>query len=73
VLEATAREGRTLVTHDQSTMPMEFAKFLENTSHPGVIVAPQHLSTSAVAEDLLLIWEASDAEEWVNRIRYLPI
>jgi hypothetical protein len=47
---------------------MEFAKFLKTESHPGVILAPQHLSTSAVAEDLLLIWEASDAEEWVNTI-----
>lgn len=54
-------------------MPMEFAKFLETASHPGLIVAPQHLSTSAVAEDLLLIWEASDAEEWLNRIFYFPI
>jgi hypothetical protein len=73
VLDATAREGRILVTHDQSTMPAEFAEFIENRSHPGVIVAPQHLPTSVVAQDLLLIWGASDAEEWVNRICYLPI
>jgi hypothetical protein len=52
---------------------MELAKFLESRSHPGVIVVPQHLPTSTVAEDLLLIWEASDAEEWVNGICYLPI
>jgi len=46
VLAATARDGRILVTHDQSTMPTEFAKFLEGRSHPGVIVVPQHHSTS---------------------------
>jgi predicted nuclease of predicted toxin-antitoxin system len=32
VLAATARDGRILVTHDQSTMPTEFAKFLEVSS-----------------------------------------
>jgi hypothetical protein len=54
-------------------MPTEFAKFLEGRSHPGVIVVPQHHSTSVIAEELLLIWEASDAEEWVNTLCYLPL
>ena len=36
-------------------------------------VVPQHLAVSAVVDDLLLIWAATKAEEWANRICYLPL
>jgi hypothetical protein len=36
-------------------------------------VVPQHLTIAAVTEDLLLIWFASEAEEWINRISFLPV
>jgi hypothetical protein len=39
----------------------------------GVIVIPQKLPVRAEVEDLLLIWTASEAEEWVNRIQILPL
>jgi len=34
---------------------------------------PQHIPTAAAAEDLMLIWHATDAVEWSNRIFFLPI
>ncbi len=61
-----------LVTHDQKTMPKHFYKFIEKQSSPGIIIVPQSLATGKVAEDLLTIWNASEAEEWLNRIEYLP-
>jgi hypothetical protein len=73
VLAAAAREGRVLVSHDQKTMPRHFAEFIAHTPSPGLLLIPQHLSIVSVVEDLLLIWFASEAEEWVNRIRYLPL
>jgi predicted amino acid dehydrogenase len=73
VLVQAANEGRILVTHDQKTMPKELAQFLEAASSPGVIIVPQHLPASSVAEDLILIWTTTAAEEWANRILYLPI
>src|SRR5207244_8584922 len=39
----------------------------------GVIVVPQHLPLGEVADDLILIWTATEAEEWTDRIVYLPI
>lgn len=72
-MEIASREGRVLVTHDQKTMPGHFANFVANQLSPGVLIVPQHLAISSVVEDLLLIWLASEAEEWVNRIRFLPI
>ena len=73
VLAIAAREGRVLVSHDQKTMPQHFADFILQTSCPGVLIVPQHLPVAAVVEDLLLIWFLTEAEEWVNRIRYLPL
>jgi len=29
--------------------------------------------TPVVVEDLLLIWSATEAEEWINRICFLPL
>jgi hypothetical protein len=38
-----------------------------------VIVIPQKLPIRITVEDLLLIWTASEAEEWINRIQILPL
>jgi len=73
VLALAAREGRLLVTHDQKTMPRFFREFTNNSASPGVIVASQKLGVGRVLEDLALIWTASQAEEWTNRIVYLPL
>lgn len=73
VLAIAAGEGRLLVTHDHKTMPTHFAEFIAKESSPGLLVVPQHLPVSVVADDLLLLWGASEAEEWTNRICYLPL
>jgi hypothetical protein len=73
VLERAATEGRVLVSHDQSTMPQHFAAFIQNQPSAGLLIIPQHLSYAVVVEELLLIWVASEAEEWINRIAYLPL
>jgi len=73
VLALAAHEGRVLVTHDRKTMPKHFAEFIGHTSSSGVIVIPQTLPVRAGVEDLLLIWTASEAEEWHNRIQVLPL
>lgn len=73
VLAQTAEEGRVLVSHDQRTMPSHFAEFIQTTSSSGVIIVPQALGVLQTVEELLLVWSASDAEEWINRIAYLPI
>jgi predicted nuclease of predicted toxin-antitoxin system len=73
VLAVAARDGRVLVTHDQATMPRHFAEFVRLQHSPGVIVVPQHLPLRGVADDLILIWTATEANEWVDRIAFLPI
>ena len=73
VLAASARDGRVLVTHDQATMPRKFVEFNRSQHSPGVIIIPQYLPIRGAADDLILIWTATGAEEWVDRIAFLPI
>jgi hypothetical protein len=73
VLERAATEDRVLVTHDRKTMPRHFSEFIAKQSSPGLLVIPQYLSVVAAVEDLILIWSATEAEEWVNRIGFLPL
>ena len=73
VLARAADEGRLLVSHDQSTMPDHFADFIQHRQSSGLLIIPQHLSHSVAVEELLLVWVASEAAEWINRISYLPL
>jgi hypothetical protein len=54
-------------------MPRHFGEFTQSTPSPGLIVVPQRLPVREVVDTLILIWTATQPEEWVNRIAYLPI
>lgn len=74
VLAIAGREGRLLVTHDRKTIPYHFADLITTSQiSSGVLIVPQKLSIARVVDDLLLIWTATDAEEWTNQIRSLPL
>jgi hypothetical protein len=51
---------------------IQFAQFLSNSASPGVIIVSQDLPIREAAYLSLLIWEASEAEEYVNTISRLP-
>jgi len=68
VLARAAADGRVLVSHDRKTMPRHFGEFLSRASSPGVLIFPQYLPIRVVVEELVLIWSATDAAEWTNRI-----
>jgi hypothetical protein len=68
-----ARTERLLVTHDQKTMPRHFAAFIRTETSSGLLVIPQHLSIATVVEDLTMIWSITEAEEWINRVSFLPL
>jgi hypothetical protein len=73
VLALAARSGRLLLTHDRKTMPRHFASFIASQSSAGVLIVPQNLPISQAVEELILVWVASEAEEWINRIYSLPL
>jgi predicted nuclease of predicted toxin-antitoxin system len=73
VLALAASDRRILVTHDVHTMPKHFSDFLIGGGiSPGVFLVRQRVPISEVADALILIWFASDASEWENRILEVP-
>jgi predicted nuclease of predicted toxin-antitoxin system len=73
VLRIAAREGRILVTHDRKTMPYHFAELVMEQSSAGVVIVSQHMAVGEAAEELILMWTASEAEEWINSISSIPL
>lgn len=74
VLRLAAIQGRILVTHDANTMTRHFRDFLQAGNHtPGVLMVPQEAAVSRIIESIVLIWVASEASEWADRIVWLPI
>ena len=73
VLALCAQEGRILVTHDRRTMPHHFANFISSETSPGLFIIQRSTRMLAAIDDLILIWAASEAEEYINSIRTLPL
>jgi len=73
VLSLATAENRILVTHDRRTMRHHFANFIVDSNSPGVLIISQNLSLRRAIDELILIWTASDSEEWINRIIELPL
>ena len=73
ILARSSFENRILVTHDRRTMPQHFARFIQESECPGVIVVSKKLEISAVIDELILIWAAAEAEEFTNSIKLFPL
>ena len=73
LLELAAQEGRIVITHDRGTM-LRYLTDRLRAGQPcsGIFVVPQHAALGEIIESLLLVWAASQAEEWRNQIAYLP-
>ena len=72
VLALAADDGRILVSHDFRTMPDNFRQFAGDKVSPGVFLISQGLPVGQAIESLCLIWEASDAREWEDRVCLIP-
>ena len=74
LLEYAASENRILVTYDRNTMTRYYIRRMA-AGEPcsGLFVVPQCAAVGEVIESLVVIWAASQAEEWHDRIAYLPL
>ena len=72
-LALAAQDGRVLVSHDRKTMPVQFAEFVRSNTSPGLFIVSQKTDPLSAIEGLLLVWAATEAEEWVNKICTIPI
>ena|SRR5579862_1863954 len=57
VLRISADSGRILLSQDRRIMPINYARFAAAAPSAGVI----------------LIWSASEAEEWIGRLAWIPL
>lgn len=73
VLQLVAEQGRILVSHDRKTMLLHFGHFIATESSPGILIVSHKLPVAQVAEELFLIWSASEPDDWISRIRSLPL
>ena len=74
VLALAAGQQRVLVSHDVGTMPAHFRAFMNEGKHSaGVFLVSQSLDVGKAIEDLLLVWLASEASDWDNRLEWLPL
>ena len=74
VLALAAERQRVLVSHDAGTMPAHFRAFRNAGKYSsGVFLVPQSLDVGTAIDELLLIWLASEASEWENRLAWLPL
>jgi hypothetical protein len=73
VLRIAAMAGRILVSQDRRTMPLHFRQHIEEGTSPGVILLREAVPISTAIEQLVLIWSASDAHEWINRLVWIPL
>jgi Domain of unknown function (DUF5615) len=74
VLHRCTEHGRILVSHDENSMPGHFRDFLAaGHRSPGVLIVPQDAAIGAAIESILLVWIASESEEWRNRLVWLPL
>jgi hypothetical protein len=68
VLRLSMTQGRILISHDENSMPRHFADLLAGGNHsPGVLMVPQGVPVGAAIESILLIWTASEADEYLYR------
>ena len=63
-----------LLSHDVNTMKSAAEqRIMHGGSIHGLFLVPQSRPTRLVADSLVLIWTASEFEEWCDRIVYLPL
>jgi hypothetical protein len=66
-------DRRILVSQDRRTLPVHFAEYVITANSSSVILLREAVSIAAAIEELVLIWTASEAEEWVNRLAWIPL
>jgi len=73
VLLAAESLGRMLISRDKQTMPDHLAAHFAAGRHThGVALLRQGFSFGTHVGELLMLWSASEAEEWIDATLYLP-
>lgn len=74
VLRFAAANRFIVVSHDVNSLTAEaHAALGANKLLSGLFLVHQRDPTSSIIDSLVLIWSASEAEEWIGQIVFLPL
>lgn len=74
ILDWAAAQGRILLTHDRATTPnFAYHRLVNHQPMAGVFVVNDRMPIGEAIDELLLIDECSEPDEWNNHIIYLPL
>jgi predicted nuclease of predicted toxin-antitoxin system len=74
VLSHASAHGLIVVSHDVNTMPAHaYARLAEGLPLAGLLMVRQIQPIGPVIDSLILIWSASEAEEWHDQVAFLPL
>jgi hypothetical protein len=74
VLQFAARENWIVVSHDVNSMTAAaFGLLTSNQAMHGLLLVHQSDPIAPIIDSLVLIWSASEAEEWSGLVEFLPL
>ena len=66
--------GRILLTHDRNTVPgFAFDRVRQAQPMPGVFVVDDRTPVGQALDELALVIQFSEADEWIDRVTYFPL
>jgi|SRR5262245_9850509 len=66
--------GFSLVTNNRESMPVHLREHLAGGRRaPGIFTLNPNMNLGETADELVLIWGASEAEEYIDQLNYLPL
>ena len=74
ILEWCEKHQFNLITNNRESMPQHLCDHLAAGHHvPGIFTINRKVSIGLIIDQLLLIVGASDADEYIDRITYIPL
>ena len=73
LLQYLGLSQRLLITDNRTSMPEHLEKYWQtNQQIWGLFWVRSNITMGKLAEELILIWETSEAEEWINVVDWIP-
>lgn len=74
ILEYLQRSQRALLTDNRASMPVHLQDHaVAGGQHWGIFVVRKYVPLGLLVDELYLYWEASEAEEWIDRVEWLVV
>jgi hypothetical protein len=74
ILRYAWQHQRLLVTENRKSMPAHITEVFAAGEHIyGVFRISERATFGTIVEELCVIWEASEAEEWIDQFRWIPL